>query len=363
VLKGLPLLLAVALMIGVQSRAYAIPVFAHRYGLSCQVCHTIVPHLTPFGQAFMRDGFRIPPGFPSHAVVPVTVKVNVQYSNQPQPATLPKVIVDELEFVSAASISSHFSYRFEQYAVDGGFPGLTRDAWVTYDSRPQFAGNVASLRATTGQFTLPLPVDPETERPTQNHYLIFDQTVGANPFNLFDDRIGLDTAYGRQVRGFDIQGLVMKGHDPQSGLPTLGLDTMIAAQHASAPARFSAYWYRGERPLGPINDAFSREGLGANFYWDRAELDLLAQAGHDSSANGFGLGAPSSGGCSQLWWWFSPSLLGVARFDTAYDALTGTDRSMTTSLVFRPYRNASLTLEKVFGWGHNTTNAAWLFAY
>ncbi|HEV2878622.1 MAG TPA: hypothetical protein VGW96_03480, partial [Candidatus Eremiobacteraceae bacterium] len=46
------------------SEAQAIPVFAHRYGLSCQVCHTTVPHLTTFGEEFGRAGFRLPPSFP-----------------------------------------------------------------------------------------------------------------------------------------------------------------------------------------------------------------------------------------------------------------------------------------------------------
>ncbi len=36
--------------------AEAIPVFAHRYGLQCQACHTVVPHLTPFGETFLANG-------------------------------------------------------------------------------------------------------------------------------------------------------------------------------------------------------------------------------------------------------------------------------------------------------------------
>ena len=39
--------------------AEAIPVFAHRYSLSCQACHTTVPHLTPFGETFMANGYRL----------------------------------------------------------------------------------------------------------------------------------------------------------------------------------------------------------------------------------------------------------------------------------------------------------------
>jgi hypothetical protein len=40
--------------------AHAIPAFARKYGTSCQTCHTIYPKLTPFGEAFRRNGFKFP---------------------------------------------------------------------------------------------------------------------------------------------------------------------------------------------------------------------------------------------------------------------------------------------------------------
>jgi hypothetical protein len=40
--------------------ARAIPAFARKYGTSCQTCHTVYPKLTPFGEAFRRNGFRFP---------------------------------------------------------------------------------------------------------------------------------------------------------------------------------------------------------------------------------------------------------------------------------------------------------------
>lgn len=42
--------------------AEAIPVFARRYGTSCQTCHVAFPRLTPFGEAFRRNGYRFPDG-------------------------------------------------------------------------------------------------------------------------------------------------------------------------------------------------------------------------------------------------------------------------------------------------------------
>jgi hypothetical protein len=49
-----------ALTVAIARPAFAIPVFARKYGTSCQTCHTIYPKLTPFGEAFRRNGFRFP---------------------------------------------------------------------------------------------------------------------------------------------------------------------------------------------------------------------------------------------------------------------------------------------------------------
>lgn len=42
------------------SRSAAIPAFARKYETSCLTCHSVFPRLTPFGEAFRRNGFRFP---------------------------------------------------------------------------------------------------------------------------------------------------------------------------------------------------------------------------------------------------------------------------------------------------------------
>lgn len=42
--------------------AHAIPAFARRYETTCQTCHLAYPKLTPFGEAFRRNGYRFPGG-------------------------------------------------------------------------------------------------------------------------------------------------------------------------------------------------------------------------------------------------------------------------------------------------------------
>lgn len=40
--------------------ADALPAFARKYETTCQTCHLVYPKLTPFGEAFRRNGFRFP---------------------------------------------------------------------------------------------------------------------------------------------------------------------------------------------------------------------------------------------------------------------------------------------------------------
>src|SRR5512141_1295442 len=54
-------LVAVTMLLLASARpAAAIPAFAPKYGTSCQTCHVVYPKLTPFGEAFRRNGYRFP---------------------------------------------------------------------------------------------------------------------------------------------------------------------------------------------------------------------------------------------------------------------------------------------------------------
>ena len=52
----------VSAIVLVARASHAIPAFARRYETSCQTCHVAFPRLTPFGEAFRRNGYRFPDG-------------------------------------------------------------------------------------------------------------------------------------------------------------------------------------------------------------------------------------------------------------------------------------------------------------
>ena len=344
--------------------ALAIPVFAHRYGFSCQACHTTVPHLNAFGERFLADGYRMA-GIDTRGVFPIAVKANLAYSSEPDAGRLPKATVDEIELLSGGAVTKNISYFAETYVVDGGRPGAVRDAWIAYRV-PRPVLGVVPFTVAGGQFTLPLPVDPETFRETSEHYAVFDQTGGDNPFTFFEPKLGAQATFGRSLRGTSVTLAALKGHDRQSGLAADGVDRMVYAQHVAGPIVVSAYRYDGERPLQPRADRFWRQGYGVSFVERRWTIDAVLQNGFDGSADGTGAGALGSGGFVQLRYAFQPGLFGILRFDGTTDPASGLYRSVLVGGGVRATRNSRFTFEDVITHvpqAKHTFNAALLLAY
>lgn len=306
----------------------AIPIFAHQYGVTCEKCHSVIPHLNAFGAAFMASGYRIPGVKPGPAF-PISMKPNLVASSEnqgsgPNGAGLPKDIVDEVEAFTAGAIGNRASYLVEQYIVDGGMRGLTRDAWV-YDRVNPWDAKLPVF-AQVGSFTLPLPVDPETFRDSYQGYAVMEQTVGANPFNFFDPKIGARLSVGDTLRGPSGQFFVGQGHDRQSGIPSYGMDYMGVAQDVVGPLTLSSYVYSGARSLVPDQvDRFQRTGFSLVYNdFSRWEIDTLIQRGQDSNCNvPLSTSCASSGGLAQARYMFDKRLYAEARYEGTNSPSTG----------------------------------------
>jgi hypothetical protein len=335
-------------------RADAIPAFSMQTGLQCDACHTALRATNDLGDTYLRNDLRLPNlGVGGKPVV--ALRGQLAYTSEPDPSLLPKATVDEVEAFVSARLNRQISVAGQFYVTDGGRPGSTREAWIQYSSPGSFAG--APLRATLGAITLPLPVDPETFRQTNQHYAIFDQTVGANPFALIDPRNAASLAIGNPVRGPSATFVAVQGHDPHSGLPQTGTDSMVQAQEAFHGIVLSAYDYRGRRELGEIGDDFTRRGLGLNVYRGRLAVETLLQTGYDTSPNGDGVGIASSGGFVQLRYQLPRGTFLIARYDGVNDTSgAGFSRSLTIGATRLLSRGVRLGAEDVIQHGERTTH-------
>ncbi|GAC1528227.1 MAG: hypothetical protein NVS2B8_15240 [Vulcanimicrobiaceae bacterium] len=335
---------ACSIAIAMPRPASAIPYFAHENGMSCQKCHSVVPRLNDFGEAFEEHGFAIPGARPTHAV-PLAVKINSAYTSEADATGLPKATLDEVEIFLAGRIASRANYFVEQYAIDGARPGVTRDAWLRYRATPDDAAVPVSLRA--GSFTLPLPVDPESMRESLSHYALFDQRVGDNPFAFFDAKIGGEVRVGALERGTSVAALALGGHDVQSGIAAHGIDTMLSAQHVVGAVTVSAYRYAGARPIAGELDRFWRLGYGVAYRRGAFEAQGVVQTGADGRVDETGAAAMSSGGFAQVRYAFTRKLFGLVRYEGTNDPSHGFVRDVVPLLGYRLTRNSRLTIEDV----------------
>jgi hypothetical protein len=112
---GLPTLVwAVVLVIVMGPEvAQAIPTFARRYETSCQTCHVAYPKLTPFGEAFRRNGYRFPGGGDALAEKqpPVSLGAEAQRDRFPAvvlPGELPGAVPLSLAFDAQLALGRAF---------------------------------------------------------------------------------------------------------------------------------------------------------------------------------------------------------------------------------------------------------------
>lgn len=335
---------------------FGIALFSHQYGVTCEKCHTVIPHLNEFGAHFLASGDRIP-GVSAGGALPLSAKVNLVASNVnqgsgPGGAGLPNDIVDEVELFTAGTIGSRGSFFVEQYAVDGGEPGLLRDAWISERLNPWDAR--VPLYVQAGSFTLPVPVDPETFRESYQNYTIYSQTVGNNPFDFFNPAIGVKATAGDTLRGLSAQLFAGPGYDRVSGLPKTGTDLMVNLSDAMGPLTPTWYYFSGERPdLPGLIDRFTRNGFGLVYAQGKWESQSVLQTGWDSSANG--AGTASSGGFTQLRYAFDRRFFALARYEGTNEPGDFT-RDTVVLLGYAPLREARVTIEDVIAHQPQTTN-------
>jgi hypothetical protein len=79
--------LLIILALAVATPALAIPAFARKYGTSCLTCHTVYPKLTPFGEAFRRNGYRFP-GVDSDKIKAEQVALGQESNKKTFPSTV-----------------------------------------------------------------------------------------------------------------------------------------------------------------------------------------------------------------------------------------------------------------------------------
>ncbi|MGE4546735.1 MAG: hypothetical protein AB7E28_03070 [Desulfurella sp.] len=122
-------------------KARAIPSFSRQTGLSCDVCHTVFPHLTPFGRDFKLHGY-------TYDYSKLIKFSRNQYKQQAkEEGFLPNLAVNQIPMLSLR-VKSQYSH------MKGGsnVPSKTKFNWVKGSSL-YFAGEIAPNIGTFTELT------------------------------------------------------------------------------------------------------------------------------------------------------------------------------------------------------------------
>ena len=124
--------------------AHAIPAFARKYGTSCQTCHTVYPKLTPFGEAFRRNGFRFP-GVDSDYVKQDTITLAAKTAGS-EPTTLAAIPPLAFGFNGQAIFHPDKNASAAENHVQADLSGLVEEAHVwaggTLNDKVSYFGEV-----------------------------------------------------------------------------------------------------------------------------------------------------------------------------------------------------------------------------
>lgn len=317
------LLLAITLCAFVVQDALSIPAFARKYDMSCNVCHSPVPKLKPFGLEFAANGYQFkdkePPRFTRETgdsqlllmrELPLALRLDgfARYL----PGNTPESDIEWpyiLKILSSGQIAKDVSYFLYFLFNERGEVAGVEDAFVYFND----VGNVP-FDITVGQYQVADPIFKRELRPTFEDYEIYTVRPGLSKADLAYDR-GIVLNYSLPT-GTDLFASVLNGNGIGGTFNGSNFDSdpyknffFRVAQGMGEHLSLGTLGYVGkERDLGMINDFFMLGG-DANVSFGQFELGL--QYVHRADKNPFFVGSGAStitsqGGFAQLM--FAPEL-------------------------------------------------------
>lgn len=246
--------------LGLEARpaAAAIPAFARRYKLSCQVCHNPIPKLTAFGEQFAGNGFRLASGEePGDTVttgddllvllkdVPLALRLDLYaqtYANGSAATDFQSPY--GLKLLSGGALSKSISYYFYTFLLERGEVGGVEDAIVYFNDVGKAPVDIAF-----GQFQVSDPLFKRELRLEFEDYAVYRARLGDVPVDLTYDR-GIMAMV--DVAGFTLTGQVVNGSGIGPAQPDRRFDIdasknvfLHVTRDLAAPLRLGAFGYYG----------------------------------------------------------------------------------------------------------------------
>jgi len=222
--------IVLALSAAASAAASEIPAFARRYRVSCNLCHTAVPKLGPFGEAFAANGFRMASEEPPRDTIGTGDDLLTLYRDLPLAIRLDayanaytngEVKTDfqtpvNLKILSGGPISKKISYYFYFFLFERGEVGGVEDAFI-------YVNDIANapLDLAVGQFQVSDPIFKRELRLEYQDYAVYRARIGDVQTDLTYDR-GVTAAV--DFAGFTFTGSLLNGNGKDPADESLHFD-------------------------------------------------------------------------------------------------------------------------------------------
>ncbi len=308
-------------VLGMPKPAVAIPIFAQRYQLRCDACHSVLPELNTFGNQFRASGYRLP--IPKHGTTGVAVRYQLEYEKDPASGNrrfAPGAVVLGSEEIGAVNAFVHYNL-----GAGGGPGGMYLAYLATYNAHTR-----SLYRA--GLIELPLLQSPGQRLDDLAPYGYYGARAGLNDLALSSPRWGVQmerrsgnstinlVVDAGEFRGSAYGGKpVATGETTAANAPELG----IFVRAPLFPGfDVGAAILGGARRISPVGrgdfvDAYRRYAVGAQARLNRLDVQAEQWWGTDANADGFGTAMFTSGGYARLKYYATEHLYVAARYDTA----------------------------------------------
>ncbi len=293
--------LALPLLAVMSAEATAIPAFARKYRVSCQLCHNPVPTLNEFGSTFAGNGFRFAAEEPPRDTIDTGDPLLELAKDLPLALRfdLYGVAVTDgqsgadfqtpynVKILTGGTISRKLSYYLYFFLFERGEVGGIEDAYIYWND----IGD-APIDLVLGQFQVSDPMFKRELRLEYDDYAVYRARIGDVPADLTYDRgvMGIFTP-----GTFTISGTVVNGNGKGEAEPNRLLDDDLLKNwftHVTSPIGSNlrlgvmGYYGRqdGEAPGGPqlTNDLWM---LGADATLTLNRFEINAQYIHREDDN------------------------------------------------------------------------------
>lgn len=280
-MKPLVRLLALAALTlpAVPRTARAIPSFARKYRVSCMQCHSPVPRLNAFGEAFAANGFEFAVGEPPRDTIgtndpllrlqndlPLAVRFDAYVRAQNNP-TGGQNSVDlqtpwVLKLLSGGQVADKVSYYMYFLLTERGEVAGLEDAYVQFTDVME-----SGVSLIVGQFQVSDPLFKREVRLEYEDYQPYRVRVGLTAADLTYDR-GLMALWSPR-EGTDVAVEVVSGRglNEASGNrqydPDNSRSTLVRLSQNIGPFRVGAFAYRGYEVEGGARNTITMWGPDA----------------------------------------------------------------------------------------------------